>query len=648
MLHQRRRIRRTNTIHPMRLLLTCLAAVYLAGSGAPVFAGEYYGFWHRDQLLKINGWIDEDVDLDLLYIDLYEDPRWIDRLLEQFPEADTEGTGRITAEQAVRWHAKRVPLITPGPDLLKWLPEGVSHWMELVTKEDGAELGTQVYLPPGEGPFPVLVGRGIRKGGQMDLAHWYLAKGFAVVSQDLVPAGDALERGDHGGRAQRRRDPTSDTYTLIEWVSRQAWCDGAIALFGYSAGGMATLPVLERRPPKLTAIVTHIASTDPLGVFRSRGGVATRRSYDPQNRGGWDPGTPPLPDRPTLTPVTADEAVGIYKTDMAGWYDIFQQGSIDDWLAWRETGRAVLVMGAGSHGPWPRPSRVPPDYSDSDIFWPDVPQFNLLTGGIDPDSVSSVMLYFKMGDFTDPEAPGNQWMITDSWPPPSQETSFYLTADGGLDRSKPSTAGLTRSYDYDPNDPVVRVDIGWRGQIADGPVDQRPLRSRDDVIYFTTESLAEALEVTGRMTAELFISSDVPDTTFIVKLLDIYPDGYEALIAWGPMMARYHRGFDQPEKLEEGQVYRLEIDLWSTSMVFNAGHRIGIAVTSSEAGRFAVHPNTWDPIESYDEAVVARNTLHLCSDHPSRILLPVTELGAGTVYDPARHTIARKTHPWDK
>ncbi|MCB1124742.1 MAG: hypothetical protein KJT03_24525, partial [Verrucomicrobiae bacterium] len=88
--------------------------------------------------------------------------------------------------------------------------------------------------------------------------------------------------------------------------------------------------------------------------------------------------------------------------------------------------------------------------------------------------------------------------------------------------------------------------------------------------------------------------------------------------------------------------------LWSTSLIFNKGHRIGLLVTSSDAGRFAVHPNTWDPIDSYEDAKVARNTIHLSSKYPSRVILPITELGQGTVYDPAKHVIARKTKPWDK
>ena len=598
--------------------------------------------------MKINGWMPGDADPEKLFIDLYQDERWLDRLLEQFPEADADGDGKITAEEAVRWHAKRVPMVAPGAEDPVWLPKGVSYWKELLRMRDGVELGTEVYLPEGEGPYPVLIGRGSRKRGQTDLMHWYLAKGFACVSQDLVPEGEELHVGPHGASARHRRDIANDTYDLVEWVARQSWCSGKTALLGYSAGGMATLPVLTTPPPSLTAIVTHIACVDSQAIFRMRGGVATDRRYDPERRGGWEPGEPPVPDRPILRKVTAEENVRIFKTDMAGWFDVFLQGSIDDWLAWKDTGRAVLVIGGGTHGQHPRPSRVPPDYCDGDIFWPDVPQFSLLTGGVDESSVQSVLYYFLMGDFTDPAAPGNLWKVTDRWPLPHEARSLYLTRDHRLQATQPEEAEAAISYAYDPNHPVVRVDIAWRGQIADGPVDQRPLRGRDDVVYFVTDLLAEPVEVTGRVWVDLYISTDVPDTTFMVKLLDIYPDGYEALIAHGVMMARYHRGFSEPEPLERDKVYRLAIDLWSTAIVFAKGHRIGIYVTSSDAGRFAVHPNSYEPVDSYEGAAIAHNTVHVSARYPSRLVLPVIAPGVSTTYDPKKHHLCNKTLAWDK
>ncbi len=617
---------------------------------------EYYGSWNRDQLMIIHGWQRGELDLDELLIHLYDDERWLGRLLEQFPGADRDGDGAVTPEEAVRFHAQRVPPLTPGAKSPVWLPAGVSHWKEITRMRDGTDLGTEVYLPEGEGPFPVLVGRGHRLRGQTDGINYYLDKGFACVSQDLAPEGEEIRVGAHGARTDRARNVAHDTYDLVEWTAKQAWCNGMTAIFGYSAGGMATLPVLADPPPSLTAAVTHIAATEARGVFRMRGGVASDRRATRSLDERWEPGVPPENDAWTiLEPLGPDDGIEVFKTDIAGWFDIFVQGSIDDWVAWKGTGRAVLVVGGGTHGAHPRPSRVPPDYCDSDIFWPDVPQFDLLNGAVDRQSVESVMYYFLMGDFTNPEAPGNLWKVTTEWPVPHEDVAYYLTAEGGLTTRTPAptgvpaaTGGDTLSWAYDPASPVERADIGWRSLIADGPVDQHPITQRDDVLRFASEPLRAPVEVTGRILADLAISTDVPDTTFVVQLLDIYPDGYEAMIARGVLMARYRDGYANPKPLEADAVYDLTLDLWSTAIVFDAGHRIGFLLTSSEFGRYEVHPNSWDAVESYRDAPVAHNTLHLSAEHPSRVIIPVVEPGTTEDYDPAKHRLCRKTAPWEK
>ena len=91
------------------------------------------------------------------------------------------------------------------------------------------------------------------------------------------------------------------------------------------------------------------------------------------------------------------------------------------------------------------------------------------------------------------------------------------------------------------------------------------------------------------------------------------------------MMARFHQGLNNPSPLEKGKVYKLRIDMWSTAIVFNKGHRIALDVSSSNKPKYEVHPNTYEPVASYSDARVARNTVHLSGDHSSRLILPVVE-----------------------
>src|SRR4029077_19022631 len=98
--------------------------------------------------------------------------------------------------------------------------------------------------------------------------------------------------------------------------------------------------------------------------------------------------------------------------------------------------------------------------------------------------------------------------------------------------------------------------------------DQRKLRGRSDVIYFQTAPLKEPITIAGRGAVELHFSADVPDTTLMVKLIDIYPSGYEALHLDQAYMARFHAGFDRPSPLEKGQIYQLAIRLGDIALVF--------------------------------------------------------------------------------
>ena len=205
---------------------------------------------------------------------------------------------------------------------------------------------------------------------------------------------------------------------------------------------------------------------------------------------------------------------------------------------------------------------------------------------------------------------------------PSQLTPFYFHPDGTLVRGKPPEGNDARTYTYDPKDPVPNVG-GQELGVPLGPMDQRRVEKRPDVLLFTTDELKEPVEVTGRITAKLFVSSDCPDTDFTVKLCDVYPGGGSMLVTDGILRARYHKSFEKESFLEPGNVYELNVDLWSTSLVFNKGHRIRVAVSSSNSPRFEANPNTGRPFRADKETRVAKNTLHLSAKYPSHIVLPV-------------------------
>jgi len=246
----------------------------------------------------------------------------------------------------------------------------------------------------------------------------------------------------------------------------------------------------------------------------------------------------------------------------------------------------------------------------------------------EPDeSAPSCLSYFLMGDARDESAPGNVWMETHTWPVDHTPTSYYLHADGTLSLEAPTEADGSMLLVSDPRDPVPS--LGGNYAVASktmpiGPMDQRPQADRKDILRFKTAPLAAPVGVTGKILVEVHLSSDCPDTMVVARLVDIYPDGYEALIREGAMLARYHGGrFDKGEALETGKVYAMTMDLWSTALVFNKGHRIALYVMGSSDPAFEVHPNTYEPVDSIDEARVAHNTIHMAAGKASRLILPV-------------------------
>jgi putative CocE/NonD family hydrolase len=146
------------------------------------------------------------------------------------------------------------------------------------------------------------------------------------------------------------------------------------------------------------------------------------------------------------------------------------------------------------------------------------------------------------------------------------------------------------------------------------------------VLKFETAPLTDAVEIVGPVVAELSVSTDAEDTDFTVKLVDVYPDGYEALVLDQALRLRFREGFNRMVRAERGKVYPIQINLWSTALVFNRGHKIAVHVSSSNNPRFEPHSNTWEPVASYDQAVKATNTVHHSAKARSHIVLPVTKV----------------------
>jgi len=235
----------------------------------------------------------------------------------------------------------------------------------------------------------------------------------------------------------------------------------------------------------------------------------------------------------------------------------------------------------------------------------------------------------------------NAWRDEQEWPlARAVNTRYYLHSNGGAN-SLHGNGYLTTDlpdrdesasdkYDYDPNNPVITRGgaLLLSPEYPPGPFDQQPTESREDVLVYTSGELKEDLEVTGPIKVHLWAVSSAPDTDFVARLVDVHDDGYAQNLTDGIIRARY-RHFERgetPSLIEPGKAYEYEIDLWATSNVFKAGHRIRLEVTSSNFPRWDRNPNTGHDFGTDTEMVVAHQTILHDAEHASYIVLPIVSV----------------------
>lgn len=203
--------------------------------------------------------------------------------------------------------------------------------------------------------------------------------------------------------------------------------------------------------------------------------------------------------------------------------------------------------------------------------------------------------------------------------------SFYLRENRLLDTFPPLTDEID-TFIYDPADPCTtyggREFIGL--EHGYGPIDQRPIENRSDVLIYSTPPLSAPLTVIGKLIMVLYAASDRYDTDWTLRVTDVYPDGRSILITDNILMARHRHGFDRGDSLTPDVPDTFIIDLWSTAYVFNAGHRLRIILSSSNYPRFEKNPNTGNSFKRDDSVfVVATQKIYRTTSLPSHILIPV-------------------------
>ena len=222
----------------------------------------------------------------------------------------------------------------------------------------------------------------------------------------------------------------------------------------------------------------------------------------------------------------------------------------------------------------------------------------------------------------------NRWLDSEAWPPAGAvATPLHLREGSGRDAASLNNGRLTLappddaerpdSFVYDPADPVPSLLI----YPELGPRDHRPVEGR--MLTYTTDPLERDLTVVGPVRAVLHGLSSAPDTDWVVRLCDVWPDGRSLSVCDGILRARFRDSLERPTLLHPGRLYRFEVDLWATAQVFAAGHRIRVQVTSSDFPRYDRNLNTGGPFGEEVRGRAAVNTVFHDAARASHVVLPV-------------------------
>ena len=503
-----------------------------------------------------------------------------------------------------------------------------------IPMRDGVKLPANVFVPQGvQGDkFPCVLVRHPLGKESLD-PEWLklTAAGYVLVVQStrssIDESGKTIPYLTDGWSDDQK---PADGYDTVQWLSAADFCDGSVSTIGVSACGITQFLLAPSAPPNLTCQYIEMAAPSmyqyavyPGGQFRKEmvegwlqvhhrdtsvvQWLKARSRYD----GFWS----------RFNAIDYADQIKVPQVHVGGWYDIFSQGTIDAFFAAQQhaqkesRSKHKLIIGPWGHR-WKKsgklgefalkPEQLAPPINITQRTWLD---FHVRKVKNEVETAPAVQ-YYVMGPFDGSASKGNCWRSSDSWPPAgSQYQRFFLGQKGEL--TSEETEGRPSDICFDAKNPVPT--IGGRNLfLPDGPRDLTELTQRSDVVLFKTDLLKDDVEVTGRLWANLYVADFDHERDVCLRLVDIFPSGKHYLIAEG----NTHLMPRNANEAKSSEPRLVIVDMWSTSMVFAKGHRIGLLISSSN------YPAYDTCFASTEEKGVAF-TVHATKKYPSSLALPI-------------------------
>jgi uncharacterized protein len=564
-------------------------------------------------------------------------------------------------------------------------PAGGEEQLGLVVPmRDGVRLAADLFLPTSGGRWPTVLIRTpySRKSLASQSYRYFARRGYAVLIQDV--RGRFASQGKFGNIPQEGPDG-NDT---INWIARQPWSNGRVAMAGGSYLGMVQWWAALEDNPHLAAISPVCSGDDEYADrYYSTGGalkLGHRLLWLSENL------TPPsgvpallqsyirhlpvrsadiaatgLPQplwRSALEHPSFDnywkrfsireniKRVNVPTLSFGGWFDNYAQSDLDAFSRLALQHKPVETwIGPWAHNPGYRfPTRdfgpqarigirtLEADWFDKWVKKNPAPEALIHT--------APLLHIFVMGP--------DVWREEHEWPlARTHYTPLYLESEGranssagdGTLRWQPVSRSKIDTFVYDPRDPAPTVGgaICCESKILPpGPLDQTMVETRKDVLVYTSAPLAEDLEVTGPVRTILYVATSANDTDFTAKIVDVAPGGRPLSVTDGIQRLRYRLSLDKPIFVKQNQAYQISVDAGVTSHVFASGHRIRLEVSSSNFPRFDRNLNTTAPNGEQAKPIKARQTVFHEKGYPSAIILPV--IGKAKAFASARGTMSRR------
>ena len=514
----------------------------------------------------------------------------------------------------------------PLPPITSTARYDVEAYEIFITARDGTQLGARLLLPQGvpDGPRPCVLlsdgyGHNTPTGTAVQTPLNDLAeRGYAGVHVSLRGSGNS------SGEANLYNEFGNDGYDVIEWMAQQPWCDGNVGMVGPSLLGISQMLTAKEAPPSLKAIIPYVACGNcyeylwyPGGMLPGPGraarppaefGIAAaHRSFDAFWR-----------SRGTIAPEHRKFASdGIAALMAGGWNDYISPASIK---AFEEMAgqRNMLIVGPDAHGVMPSTAVLPHSFFEYQGIWMD----HFLRGLHQGFHKEPKALIYVQGP--------NQWRFEKRWPIPDTHTArLYLRSvashtvaslnDGSLLAGHPDAGGGSVSINYSPvSGPFLPTLLSSGAGRFKG--DQRAEESH--VLTWTSPPLQVATEVTGRGKLTFWAEVGGVDADFVAQLTDVAPDGTSTQVTVGYLNASHAHDRSSPALPEPGKIVKYEMEIWPTSYVFPAGHRIRLDLAGGAKSGAAGY--TQGPGQSPYPALI---TIHQSATHASHVELPIIGTG---------------------